>query len=292
MNVTHVDTVEMRVENDLTAWVDDDYVLTLDFTNSPGKIVSVKISDGTNEVDISASGVNNKFTHTITHEGNFTITAVSEVGTEKTFEITGCRFEKTPVNIQYGLKMENGVYTVDFSSESEGGVEYSYSVNGGAFNPLYQTAVPLVKDGTYIYKATNKAGKEAIVNVNYASSFKKDAPIQATVKQSKGINTYTFSFLEGLENIHFVRLDGNGGEVKIENNVAKVSESGSYAITAQKGDTLYVTSVFVNLNAAEEEGGNSGGNVGAIVGVTVATVAVTAGFLGAIMVLWRKKKHD
>lgn len=286
VEVDHVDTVEMQVENDLTAWVDAEYILTLDFARSPREIVSVKISDGETERDITSTGTDKKFTYSVASEGTFTVTAKSDLGTTRTFEITGCRFETIPANLSYELCLQDGVYALEFSSESVGGVEYSYSLDGGEFQALYRTSVPLVKEGSYVYKSTNKAGKSATVNIVYAASFRQGAPISVSVERGDEEDRYSFTFLDGLENISLVRLDGAGGKIDIENNVAVITASGYYAVTAQKGDTLYITSVFVNREKTDEEGEDTG----AIIGLAVATGIALIGFLGASVALWRKRR--
>lgn len=284
IEVTCVDTVEMKVTNDLTAWTDEDMILSLDFSSSPLAMKSVTVSDGVNSVDVTSTGNGGVYTYTVKQNGTYIVTAVSELGTEKSFVVEVTTIDKAEAAIDYALSLEDGVLSVEFSTQSLGDVKFYYNVDGGEFRELYQAKVPLFREGVYIYKMTNMLGKEASVKIEYATSL-ANGPVTASINGNK----YTFTFADGLTNIRVARLDGTGGYVELDGNTVQLTEGGQYAVVAEQADgAVYIASFFVSAQSA---GDSQNDGCGSVVHTTWGTSAVVLCLLGTLIVVWRKK-HD
>ena len=286
ITVSRVDTLSMVVANDLTAWTNSDMQLRLDFSGSARAMQSVVVADGDQQTDITATGVDGVYTYTATHNGTYTVTAVSEGGTRQTFEVEVRTIDKEEASLDYALSVENGVYFVEFSTQSLGDVGYSYTYNGGEELVLNQSKVPLYRNGSYVYKMTNMLGDTAEVSIVSASVPGGDGAIGATVNGSE----YSFTFADGLENVRLVRLDGSGGDVALNGNSATLSESGTYAAIAESGDTVYITTFFVAEQAAEAPAEETGCN-STLSGAGIALGAVAVVAAGTLIIVWRKR-HD
>ncbi len=248
IEITHVDKITMKIDNDLSKWTDEDLPISLDFTNSANAMQKVEIFDGQDTHDITGTFSSGKFTYVVTENGNFTVTATSTEGSVKTFDFAVSTIDRSVATLDCELVQVDGGIVAKLTTQSLGEVKYSYSANGGEFVQIYQTEFPVFKDGEYQFRLTNMVGKSVTVKVLFASDVANKNGVGLKVTEQSGQKTYSVQTSETLTNVKVVKLAGDDEEITVTDNKFVITDSGEYMFTAQKADgTIIAKNFYANV---------------------------------------------
>jgi O-glycosyl hydrolase len=293
IEITHVDRVSIRLDNDLSAWTNQNLTLKIDASDCSAGVRKIEVTDAGKTYDITRSYGGGRYLYTVTGNRAVSVRVTTEAGASGVFEYDITNIDKAAPALSAEYRNERGALRAFLTADAPLSALTLSVIHKGAETEVLDGDYILSGDGEYIFRAVNAAGGETLKTARLYTGF-ENAPASMSMSEetSGGGAWLSFAFRWDTASAKLVRADGAGGVLALANGRARVTENGRYQLMTvnEKGETEIVSftvSVFAGSagGAAEEQS-----RPGAAAAVSAGAVFAAGGAALTVLFFARRKK--